>query len=171
MLEPENNPNKAFVVDPPRPMRYLMSRIMSRRVSTSRIAKNRAQAENKQTKDGQAHRVDYFHQLDDPYSHLVVQVIQEFANRYDAEIVPHLIRASGGRNQPEEEKLANWARRDCQLIAPHYGLSFPERAGRVPDPDLLKIAGQVLTGLTKPINLDKCQTLSTPRVLLNASIP
>jgi len=125
-----------------------MSRLISRRVSASRIASNRANAESKRISEGQPHRVDYFHQLDDPYSHLVAQVIGEFASRYDIEVVPHLIRASGGRNQPEEEKLAIWARRDCELIAPHYGLSFPEDAGRIPDPDLQQVAGQILAGLT-----------------------
>jgi hypothetical protein len=78
--------------------------------------------------------------LDDPYSHLVAQVIADFAARYDIEIVPHLVRASGGRNQPEAEKLAIWARRDCGLIAPHYGLSFPENAGTMPEPELQKFS-------------------------------
>ena len=60
--------------------------------------------------------------------------IRAVAERYDIEFVPHLIRATGGSSQPEEEKLAVWARRDCGLIAQHYGLSFPDDAGVVPEP-------------------------------------
>ncbi len=161
MLEPENNPNRSFVVDPPRPMRVLMSRFMSRAVSASRIAKNRAKAETERKTKRQPHRVDYFHQLNDPYSHLVAQVVADFASRYDIEIVPHLVRASGGRNQPEEEKLAIWARTDCGLIAPHYGLSCPENAGRVPGPELQKVAGQVLAGLTAQEFLVRIKDIST----------
>ena len=59
----------------------------------------------------------------------MAQVVAQFAERYDIEFVPHLIRATGGSSQPEEEKLAVWARRDCGLIAQHYGLSFPDDAG------------------------------------------
>jgi len=161
VLEPENNPNRSFIVDPPRPIRFLMSTFMSRNASASRIAKNRAKAETERKTKRQAHRVDYFHQLDDPYSHLVAQVVADFATQYDIEIVPHLIRASGGRNQPEEEKLATWARTDCGLIAPHYGLSFPENAGRVPEPQLQKVAGQILAGLTAQEFLARIKDIST----------
>ena len=161
MLEPENNPNRSFVVDPPRPLRFLMSRLMSRAVSASRIAKKRAKAETERKTKRLPHRVDYFHQLDDPYSHLVAQVIADFAARYDIEIVPHLVRASGGRNQPEEEKLAIWARRDCGLIAPHYGLSFPENAGTMPEPELQKVAGQILAGLPAQEFVSKIKDVST----------
>jgi 2-hydroxychromene-2-carboxylate isomerase len=134
---------------------------MSRAVSASRIAKNRAKAETERKTKRQPHRVDYFHQLNDPYSHLVAQVVADFASRYDIEIVPHLVRASGGRNQPEEEKLAIWARTDCGLIAPHYGLSFPENAGRVPESELQKVAGQVLAGLTAQEFLVRIKDIST----------
>jgi hypothetical protein len=103
VLEPENNPNRSFIVDPPRLIRFLASRFMSRAASASRIADDRAKAETERKTKRQPHRVHYFHQLDDPYSHLVAQVVADFATRYDIEIVPHLVRASGGRNQPEEE--------------------------------------------------------------------
>jgi hypothetical protein len=59
VLEPENNPNRSFVVDQPRPLRVLMSRFMSRAVSASRIAKKRAKAETERKTKRQPHRVDY----------------------------------------------------------------------------------------------------------------
>ena len=66
MLKPENNPNRSFVVDPLRPLRVLMSRFMSRAVSAGRTSKNRAKVETERKTKRQPHRVDYFHQLDDP---------------------------------------------------------------------------------------------------------
>ncbi|AQA20213.1 2-hydroxychromene-2-carboxylate isomerase [Halioglobus japonicus] len=133
MLEPENNPNPAYIVDPPRLLRFVMARALGRVANTEQIAKKRVKAEKARQAAGSAHVVEYFHQVDDPYSYLMAQVLERFVQRYDIELVPHLIRATGGRNQPEEEKLAVWARRDCGLIAPHYGLSFPETAGVRPE--------------------------------------
>lgn len=144
MLEPDNNPNPSFMVDPPRPVRFLMSRMMTRSASAENIAKNRKKAEAERNAKGEPHRVEYFHQLDDPYSHLTAQVLAKFAARYDVDLVPHLIRATGGKDQPELEKLAVWARRDAELVAPHLGLSFPHAAGNVPDEGLQEIAARVL---------------------------
>jgi len=148
---------------------------MSRNANTRRIADKRAKVEADRRKNQQPHRIDYFHQLDDPYSHLVAQVIAHFAERYDVEIVPHLVRASGGRNQPEAEKLAIWARRDCGLIAPHYGLSFPEDAERVPGSALQESAGKILAGLPAVEFIKRIESVSTalwsgdPAGLLTAS--
>ncbi len=105
--------------------------------------------------------MEYFHQVDDPYSHLMAQAIEQFAERYDIEVVPHLIRATGGRSQPEEEKLAVWARRDCGLIAPHYGLSFPDDAGVVPEPELQQAANRALTKLGAKEFLNQVKGIST----------
>jgi 2-hydroxychromene-2-carboxylate isomerase len=40
---------------------------------------------------GAPHRVLYFHQVDDPYGHLVAQVLGELAARYDVVLEPHLV--------------------------------------------------------------------------------
>jgi len=99
--------------------------------------------------------------MGDPYSHLTAQVVAHFAESYDIEVVPHLIRATGGRSQPEEEKLAVWARRDCGLIAPHYGLSFPDNAGVVPEPELQQAANRALTKLGAKDFLNQVEGIST----------
>ena len=104
--------------------------------------------------------MEYFHQVDDPYSHLMAQVVAQFAERYDIEFVPHLIRATGGSSQPEEEKLAVWARRDCGLIAQHYGLSFPDDAGVVPEPELQQAANRALTKLGAKDFLNQVEGIS-----------
>ena len=161
MLEPENNPNPSYMVDPPRLLRFLMARALGRIANTEQIAKRRAAAEKKRQAEGSAHVVEYFHQVDDPYSHLMAQVLAKFAERYDIEIVPHLIRAAGGRNQPEEEKLAVWARRDCGLIAPHYGLDFPGAAGVVPEAALQEAANRALAELGPGDFLAQVESVST----------
>ncbi|WP_109354523.1 DsbA family protein [Sphingorhabdus sp. EL138] len=128
MLEPDKNPNPRLMVDPPSWLRHLMRRQFDKVTDLKQVIKRREKAEKKRQRSGDPHIVEYFHQLDDPYSHLTAQVLAVFAERYDVVIKPHLIRASGGKNQPEMEKLAQWARRDAELIAPYYGLTFPKDA-------------------------------------------
>jgi 2-hydroxychromene-2-carboxylate isomerase len=161
MLEPQNNPTASYFIDPPRLLRFFLSRRFSRFASAEWKAKKRAAAEQKRKAEGRPHLVEYFHQVDDPYSHLMAQVIEQFAERYDIEVEPHLIRATGGRSQPEEEKLAVWARRDCGLIAQHYGLSFPDDAGVVPEPELQQAANRALAKLGAKDFLNQVEGIST----------
>lgn len=161
MLEPENNPTASYFVDPPRLLRFFLSKRFGRFANARWRAKKRAAAEKSRNAEGRAHVVEYFHQVDDPYSHLMAQVVAQFAESYDIEVVPHLIRATGGRSQPEEEKLAVWARRDCGLIAPHYGLSFPDNAGVVPEPEFQQAANRALTKLGAKDFLNQVKGIST----------
>lgn len=145
MLEPRHNPNPKLVIDPPRWLRWLISRrILGPHMDGEVIQRRRDKAEARRRRRREPHVVDYYHQLDDPYSHLTAQVLATFAERYDVELKVHLIRATGGASQPELEKLARWARRDAALIAPHLGLAFPESADIVPEPDHQVLAGRGL---------------------------
>ena len=147
MLEPESNPNPPSMVDPNPFTRFLMARYLGRIASSKQIRKRNVKFEKKRLAANRPHELEYFHQPDDPYSHLTAQVISRFAERYDVKITPHLVRATGGKNQPEEKKLAAWARRDAGLIAPHYGLKFPDSAAVVPEPEAQHSATLALAGL------------------------
>ncbi len=147
MLEPKNNPNPKNLVDPPRLLRFIMARFLGRIANTEQINKRRAAFEKTRKAKNADHVVEYFHQLDDPYSHLTAQVIAQFAERYKVKIIPHLVRASGGKNQPESQKLADWARRDAALIAPYYGLSFPAKADTTPQASAQETAAASLAAM------------------------
>ena len=112
-------------------------------------------------KSGAPHVVEYFHQLDDPYSHLTAQVLAKFAARYNIVIKPHLINATGGKNQPRLAELAVWARRDATLIAPHYGISFPNDAPETPSPELQTQAANFLAALSPEAFLAEIEAVST----------
>ena len=145
MLEPRKNPNSRFIVDPPGWLRLFISRrILGPHMDAAVIEKRRQKSEARRQRRGEPHVVEYFHQLDDPYSHLAAQVLATVAERYDVELKVHLIRATGGVSQPEFEKLAVWARRDAALIAPYFGLSFPSGAGTVPVAEHQLLAGRAL---------------------------
>lgn len=124
--EPHINPN-GRAVDPPGLLRSIISGLLGREADPSIRAKRRARAEAQRIKASEPHRVEYFHQYDDPYSHLSSQVLEPLKERYDIELVVHPIRGTGGPFQPELEQLDAWARRDADLIAPYYGLQPPSR--------------------------------------------
>ena len=124
--EPDVNPNGG-IVDPPALLRMVLRFVMSRITDPARRAKRRAKAETQRIKAAEPRRVEYFHQYDDPYSHLAQQVLDTLQERYDIELVVHQIRGTGGEFQPELEQLAVWAKRDAEMIAPHYGLIPPSQ--------------------------------------------
>lgn len=128
--EPESNPNGRLMTDPPALLRHVMLRIFDRVIDPDKRAEARAKAEARRISDCAPHIVEYFHQYDDPFSLLAEQVLDRLAERYDVELVRHEIRASGGKNQPELEKLDAWARRDAELVAPYYGLVRPSELDR-----------------------------------------
>ena len=148
MLEPDKNPNSSWMVDPPALMRRAIRHFAGRVIDARQVQKRRDKAEAVRQKTGAPHEVHYFHQLDDPYCALTAQVLARFAERYDIALKTHLVRAAGGSDQPYLDKLAVWSRRDVGLIAPYYGLNFPELAPVTPDPSLQMKASQRLAGLS-----------------------
>jgi len=137
-----------MMVDPPGWLRWLMRRQIDIMIDPGKRQARRDKLEKRRKGEGVPHVVEYFHQLDDPYSHLTAQILGIFAQRYDVVVKPHLVRGTGGKNQPEIEKLSAWARRDAELIAPHYGLVFPASAPTVPNDRLEQKAMRYLAGLS-----------------------
>ncbi len=73
------------------------------------------------------HRVSYFHQVDDPYSQLAAQVLEELHARYDIEVVPYLVGPPRDDAAPERQRLHDFAKRDAADISQRYGLEFPSQ--------------------------------------------
>jgi 2-hydroxychromene-2-carboxylate isomerase len=162
MLEPskKDNPNPSLTVDPPKPVRVLMSLMLNRMMDTKRLQKMRDKAEAERQKLGAPHRIDYFHQLDDPYSHLSAQMLGKLAAAYDIEVVPHLINATGGKNQPYPDDLATYARRDAAAIAPHYKTRFPGNAGTLPGDEDRLLAARILAAASPADFIDRIAPIS-----------
>jgi len=121
----------AATMDPSRLTRWLTSRVMTRLSRPAAFAARYRKAEQARVKAGAAHRVEYFHQVDEGYSSLAAQMLERLAARYDIELHCHLVRGQEGKNAPEPELLARLARVDSHLIAPGYGLTFPDHPDRV----------------------------------------
>ncbi|MDT0594921.1 DsbA family protein [Glaciecola petra] len=123
--------------------RWLLSKAMTYLFSKTKTVKRHRKAELKRQKTGEAHRIEYFHQVDDAYSHLVAQILTSFVQRYDAKLVCHLVESAKGDNSPEPELLLKLSRYDAFYIAPEYGLSFPEHEKPIA-PNLLQLASKIL---------------------------
>src|SRR5262249_61327495 len=111
----------------------VVTRIFSQRVSSPsvRAAGREVEAVRRKLR-GHKPQVLYFHQVDDPYSHLTAQVLTALLERYDVDIVPYLVPPPSHGAAPEGEKLAAYSCNDAALLAAVHGLSF---AGtRTPDP-------------------------------------
>lgn len=100
-------------------------------------------AEQRRRLRAEPHRVHYFHQVDDPYGHLVTQTLSTLQARYDVELAVHLVAPPSDAAAPERERLVAFARKDASDVASGYGLAFP-RDGMAPDPAQVERATRVL---------------------------
>ncbi len=124
-------------------VRWLTSKVGSRMISRAAQDRRRARAERARLRRGQPHRIEYFHQVEDAYSHLAAQLLRPLLETYDVELVPHLVTVERDRNLPEPELLPPLARHEAAKLAPYYGLRFPEAAS-APRPELVNRARAVL---------------------------
>ncbi len=130
-------------MDPSHLTRWLTSRVMTRLSRPASVAARHRKADQARLKAGAPHCVEYFHQVDEGYSYLAAQTLERLAARYDIELRCHLVRGQEGKNAPEPELLAQLARVDSHLIAPGYGLIFPDHPS-APAADLVETAAQIL---------------------------
>lgn len=137
----------AATMDPSALLRWLTSMVISRVVSINRLEKKRIKAENHRQANNQPHVVDYFHQVDDGYSHLAAQALRALVDRYNIELACHLVSGPVGENAPEPDLLIDLSRYDASKIAPYYGLAFPENRG-APSAKLLEKTKAILAGLS-----------------------
>ena len=102
----------------------IVSNVAARVTSEERMLKRRAQAEKKRKAAGAPHTVSYFHQVDDPYSHLLVQVLGQLAQRYDIVIEPHLVLPPVDTAAPDRARLISHSRIDAERLAKKAGARF-----------------------------------------------
>lgn len=130
-------------MDPSPFRRWLTSKIVSKACAPARLQKQRLKLEQQRRKSGAGHVVEYFHQVEDGYSHLAAQLLQRLCLRYDIELVCHLVQGPQGKNSAEPELLLQLSRYDALHVAPEYGLQFPDHPQAL-DPALVSLATAVL---------------------------
>ncbi len=77
----------------------------------------------------------YFHQVDDPYSHLMIQVLPELKRQHDVHIEPWLVSPTAVSD--ESSRQFDYFRMDAERLAAKAGLDFQD-SGYQPDSESVK---------------------------------
>jgi 2-hydroxychromene-2-carboxylate isomerase len=101
---------------------WLRSKFMMR-LSSGRF-QSRRQRQGRRARGPEGAVVHYFHQVDDPYSHLAVQKLPALAARYAVTFRPHLAAAPEPPFRGDAQDFDTWAWRDAQAIAEGFGTAF-----------------------------------------------
>ena len=147
MAAKPKNPRGGEMANPSRPLRWAMSKMLARAADPDRIAARRAKLEAKRRRAGAPHVVEYFHQVDDGYSHLAAQLLGAFVERYQVRLVCHLVGPPSGPNAPEPDFLLGSVplrrRQDRSALRPRVSRGCPD----APDRDLVDLATRILAGV------------------------
>ncbi|NQY03277.1 MAG: DsbA family protein [Halieaceae bacterium] len=146
MAEQFEDQGGAATMNPPALARWMQSRVMSAMVREGAEERRHSDAEKARVKQGKAHCIEYFHQVDDPYSVMAAQCLPALMARYPVEWKIHLVSGADGRNNPEPDMLLPLARYDAALVAPYYALHFPSTPV-VPTTDQVELARRALCDL------------------------
>jgi 2-hydroxychromene-2-carboxylate isomerase len=86
----------------------------------------------------------FFYQADDPYSHLLAQILPGLLDQFHLQCIFHLVPPGHDEMLPERQMQGVHARRDAAAVAPWYGLHFEDRS-HPPRQELLSIAQCILS--------------------------
>ncbi|MEM9621596.1 MAG: DsbA family protein [Pseudomonadota bacterium] len=116
---------------------------MRHMASPGQLEKQRTRAKHLREKDGEPATVHYFHQVDDPYSHLAVQKLDQLRAHYQITFQPHLVSQSEPSYQGSADHFTHWARADAVSVAADYQTNLPENL-QPPEPTQIAQANAVL---------------------------
>ena len=86
--------------------------------------RQQAKARKRREKRGAPPVVHYFHQVDDPYSHLAVQKLDALKAAYNLAFEPHLVSKPGVDYRGSAQHFDRWALDDAVSVADAYGTQF-----------------------------------------------
>ena len=105
----------------------------------------RKKTEATRQEEKRPHEILYFHKVDDPYSHLTIQCIEELKSSFDIVLKPILV-GEENLDAVHEPSLYNiYCLRDVKRIAPFYNINF--KADEYPAKDLVEKANSILTSV------------------------
>ena len=123
----------------------LMPLISRRQLSLQHLLARRARAERQRMARGEDHVLHYFHQVDDPYSALLLQALPTLLARYRVKLQAHIVPEPSAAAAPERARLVAYSRSDAQALARHWGLNFDD-PGRQPEPATTEAVTVALVG-------------------------
>lgn len=115
-------------------LRTLVTPVVSAHLlSRQRLLRKRERAESRRLTKGLPHEVLYFHQVDDPYSHLASQALQALELRYGLRVSPYLVGPPANAAAPDRARWVAYSRVDAQRLASARGLAFEDHKAQPPE--------------------------------------
>jgi len=97
---------------------------MRHAATSAYLEKQRSKGRKRRERDGHPPTVHYFHQVNDPYSHLVIQKLDQLKARYKLSFQPHLTSEPDAAYQGSADHFAQWALADALSVAADYNTHF-----------------------------------------------
>ena len=107
----------------------------------------RVDAEISRQEENRLHEVLYFHKVDDPYSHLTIQCIEELKASYDISFKVILVGKENPKAVHEASLYSSYCLEDVKRIAPFYDIAFPGKS--YPSKELIYKANSILTAVNQ----------------------
>jgi 2-hydroxychromene-2-carboxylate isomerase len=108
---------------------------------------------------GGGRRIRFYYRLDDPYAHLLTQVLPELVQTYGLVVEVVVVCTPPKDVLPQPELWSAFAERDARDVGQHVGLAFPD-AGPISDVECPTMAASALLAEADPTaQLDLCRHL------------
>ena len=85
------------------------------------LNRERQKREKIRVSENRSHKVFYYHQVDDPYSILVLPVLEKLKSSYQVDLECILVGSPPGQTVPEPSMFKAHCLNDVKNIAPWYG--------------------------------------------------
>ena len=119
--------------------------IMNTFSSYELFQKIRSETESARQAVNRPHEVLYFHKVDDPYSHLTIQCLEQLKSSYEITL-KFILVGEENLDAVHEPSLYNiYCLQDVKRIAPFYNIDF--QANEYPAKELVDLANSILTAV------------------------
>ena len=119
--------------------------IMNTFSSFELFQKIRSETESARQAANRQHEVLYFHKVDDPYSHLTIQCLEQLKSSYEITL-KFILVGEENLDAVHEPSLYNiYCLQDVKRIAPFYNIDF--QANEYPAKELVDMANSILTAV------------------------
>lgn len=125
------------------PLRLLRSTMIRHLADVNTMETRHGRAQCKRHAAGEPQRVWYYHQVDDPYSHLAAQALSGLLARFEIELLPRVTDQPQAIAIHDDHMWDQWSRRECAAMAPYYGLDTTD-SGQRPQAELVQLARRIL---------------------------
>lgn len=100
---------------------FLSRRFSTHLLSERRLNKARDRAERERRHKREPHRIEFFHLVDDPYSHLLAQALLKLLERYEVQVDTWLVEPPEDWAAPARSRLESYSLVDARRLAKKAG--------------------------------------------------